>query len=320
MSSPRVTVSLPFVKDANLLADAIRSVFAQTFSDWELFLMDDGAAEECLAVAQSIRDPRVVFVRDDGRNHGPSYRRNQIAQNARGEYIAVMDADDLMHPERLERQVQYLDQHPEAHAVSSDTFVMTVHNQVVKKRTSLSMAPSRAHVLKGRHVYNATVTARTGWFRQNPYNPAFRRCEDKELWCRTCTTSVFGHIPELLYFYRYGDANVRNYIPSYRADYELVRRYGPSSLGLVSTAYHLSLLRLKIFTHWFFGFVNAQSALAHWYAEPLSQRETLSGDQIVREILSTPLPGWSTSSEEENEAIAMGAGSSAKQPSAAAAR
>jgi glycosyltransferase involved in cell wall biosynthesis len=299
MSAPRVTIGLPFVKDANLLADVIRSVFAQTLPDWELLLVDDGAPEECLSLVQSIHDPRVVVISDDRRNHGTSYRRNQIAQLARGDYLAVVDADDLMHPERLERQVHYLDRHPDVHLVSSDTFILNVHNQVVGKRTALSMAPSLALVLKGRHVYNATVTARTAWFRQNPYDPAFRRSEDKELWCRTCTSSIFGHIPELLYFYRQGDANYLNRIHSYRTEIDILRRYGPSSLGLVSTAYHEGVLRLKIFAHQVFGLVNAQSRLANWYTEPCLPEESHSASEIIRDILRTPLPDSISAGQEE---------------------
>ncbi|HEY7309640.1 MAG TPA: glycosyltransferase [Gemmataceae bacterium] len=300
MSLPRVSIGLPFVKDANLFADAIRSVFAQTFSDWELILVDDGATEECLSVAQSLQDPRVLFVRDDCRNRGQAYRRNQIARIARGEYIAVMDADDVMHPERLARQVQYLDSRPDVHAVGSDTYIINKKNQVVKKRTALCMGASLAAVLKGRHVLHPTITARAEWFRQNPYDPAFRRCEDRELWCRTCTTSVFGHIPEPLFFYRQGDVNVQNYINSYRADHELVRRYGGSSLGFVSSACRILLFRLKILAYQACGFVNAQSVLAHWYSEPLSQHESLSAARILGDILRMPFPGSLSFEQEES--------------------
>jgi glycosyltransferase involved in cell wall biosynthesis len=289
MSSPKVTVGLPFVKDANLLADAIRSVFAQTLSDWELILVDDGATEDCLSVAQSIQDPRVRVVRDDLGNRGLAFRLNQITQLARGDYIARMDADDLMHPERLQRQVQYLDRHPDVDVVGSDTYIINNHNQALRKRTSLWMGASLASVLKGRHVLHATVVARSSWFRKYPYNTNIPRTEDRELWCRTCTTSVFGHLPELLYFYRQDNVNVQNYINSYRSNHKLFWCYGPSSLGLVSTAYRILLLRLKIFAYRVFGFVNAQSVLAHWHSEPLLPHESLSAAQIIHNILLTPL-------------------------------
>jgi hypothetical protein len=189
---------------------------------------------------------------------------------------------------------------------------------VVGKRTSLSMPTSPAHILRGRHALHGSVTARTGWSRQNPYDPTLRRAADLELWCRTCTTSVWGHIPELLFFYRQGDVNVRNYgWGGSVGGYKLLRRYGPSSLGLVSTAYRMSLLPLKILAYRVFGFVNAQSILAHWYSERLLPHESLSASQIIRDILRTPLPGLPSPREEGSAVLMIGAGDPEKQASMA---
>src|SRR5512136_1054483 len=84
MTAPRVTVGIPFYNAGQTLADAVRSVFAQTLTDWELILLDDGSTDRGLEFARSIDDPRVRVV-SDGRNLRLAARLNQIAEFARAE-------------------------------------------------------------------------------------------------------------------------------------------------------------------------------------------------------------------------------------------
>src|SRR5579872_3545287 len=114
----RVTIGIPFYNAEQTFADAIRSIFTQTFRDWELLLVDDGSTDGSLAIAQAVQDTR-VHVYYDGHRRGLASRLNQIAELARGEYLARMDADDLMHPERLARQIEALLKHAPADLVAS---------------------------------------------------------------------------------------------------------------------------------------------------------------------------------------------------------
>src|SRR5512140_3729418 len=107
MSEPLVTIGLPIYNAGALLRDTLRSVFAQTLTDWELLAFDDGSTDGSGEVLRGLRDPR-VRVLSEPENRGLAARLNFIHANARGRYIARMDADDLMHPERLARQVEFL--------------------------------------------------------------------------------------------------------------------------------------------------------------------------------------------------------------------
>ena len=82
---------------------ALKSVFSQTFTDWELILVDDGSSDDSLALARSLKDPR-VRVYSDGLTKRLNARLNELVSLARAPYFFRMDADDIMHPERLERQ------------------------------------------------------------------------------------------------------------------------------------------------------------------------------------------------------------------------
>src|SRR5690554_4188978 len=92
---PSVSIGIPFFNAEAYLLDAIKSVFAQTHQNWELILLDDGSTDRSLEIARSIDDPR-VRVYSDGQNKHLAARLNEIARLARYEYLARMDADDLM--------------------------------------------------------------------------------------------------------------------------------------------------------------------------------------------------------------------------------
>jgi hypothetical protein len=102
-----ITVGLPFWNNERTLEAAIRSVQAQTIPDWVLLVVNDGSRDDSAAIVRSFRDPRIRLV-DDGEHRGLVYRLNQIAALAASPFLARMDADDLMHPQRLERQLACL--------------------------------------------------------------------------------------------------------------------------------------------------------------------------------------------------------------------
>ncbi len=93
----------------NILEDAIKSVLAQTFQDWELILVDDGSTDRSLEIARSFVDSQIRII-SDGYNRRLPYRLNQIISEAKYDIIARMDADDLMAVDRLEKQIKVLNE------------------------------------------------------------------------------------------------------------------------------------------------------------------------------------------------------------------
>ena len=123
-----VTIGIPFLNARRYLEDAVRSVFAQTHGDWELLLIDDGSTDGSIAVVRHLDDPR-VRVLGDGSNRGLCARLNQIASLAQGTYLARMDADDLMHPERIERQLKFLRANPNVDLIDTATSPWTTSSR-----------------------------------------------------------------------------------------------------------------------------------------------------------------------------------------------
>src|SRR5262249_34040156 len=156
---------------------AVRSVFAQTHDDWELLLIDDGSTDGSLDVVRNLDDSRVRIV-SDGTNRGLCARLNQIAALSRGRYLARMDADDLMHPERIERQLQFLRTHPEVDVLDTAIYTMDDDLTLLGIRGDRPLDPRPESVLRHGLLIHPTAMGRAEWFRAHPYDPAYVRAED----------------------------------------------------------------------------------------------------------------------------------------------
>lgn len=111
---PKVSVIVPAYNAEKTLEAAVRSVLAQTMTDWELLLLDDCSRDGTWALAQRLagEDERIRILRHDA-NRGVSYSRNLGVRTAEGEYVAFLDSDDLWAPDKLEKQLALAREHPE---------------------------------------------------------------------------------------------------------------------------------------------------------------------------------------------------------------
>lgn len=196
-----ITIGLPVYNAAPFLADAIRSVLNQTMTDWELLIVDDGSTDDSIAIAQTFTDPR-IRVLSDGINRGLAIRLNQIAGLATGHYLARMDADDVMMPDRLQQQVGFMKANPGVDVVGALAYVIDTQNQVYGVRGTTDLPATHHQAAAGVPIIHPTALARTAWFRQHPYREDCRRAEDFDLWLRTVETASFRVIGEPLLFYR----------------------------------------------------------------------------------------------------------------------
>lgn len=108
---PRVTVVMAVCNVAQFVREAVASVLAQTYRDFELIVVDDSSSDDSLSILQSFDDARIRIIRHQT-NEGAAVSRNDALTAARGEFVAIMDADDVCVPTRLERQVAFLDANP----------------------------------------------------------------------------------------------------------------------------------------------------------------------------------------------------------------
>jgi glycosyltransferase involved in cell wall biosynthesis len=291
--SDRVSVSIgiPFLNARPYLADAVRSVFAQTHDDWELLLIDDGSSDGSVDVVRHLDDPR-VRVLSDGHHRGLCARLNQIASLAEGAYLARMDADDLMHPERVERQIRFLRANPSVDLIDTATFTVDDDLTPLGIRGDHPLDARAEVVLRNGLLVHPTIMGRVEWFRSNPYDPVYVRAEDRELWSRTCATTTFARLWEPLFFYREGPAgNLQNYLRTERSVRAVLHRYGPPLVGRWRTRRLVMRSRLKSMAYRLATALGRQDWLIKRRNRPLTVAEAQEARRILSAIRNTAVPG-----------------------------
>lgn len=234
---PLVSIVIPFYNAERTLLDTVRSIFAQTYVHWELLLADDGSTDGSLALARRIADPR-VRVLSDGRNRGVIYRRNELTANVRGEYVAMIDADDLMHPDRLRQQMAYMQAHPDCDLLCTAAISLSEDLRAAGLRDTGPLDISPMSLLRTGAIIQPSVMTTAAWLRANPYRSGFERAEDRELWVRTAQRSVMAKLPEPLTFYReVGVFSLQKLVRSYTAERRVIREFGPEMAGRLSSLY-----------------------------------------------------------------------------------
>jgi glycosyltransferase involved in cell wall biosynthesis len=195
-----VSVGIPIYNAGQYLKLAIDSVLQQSYENFELLLVNDGSTDNSLEIIRSYTDPRIKVV-NDGSNKGLIFRLNEMVQLSKGQYFARMDADDLMLPNRLEKQVQLITTHPEIDVLFSDAVSIDKDNNILGYKKSQKIKDKK-EILKGITPIHPTILAKRDVLVKNPYNDGFVQMEDMELWYRIIEQYHFHNINEPLLFYR----------------------------------------------------------------------------------------------------------------------
>ncbi|WP_180047143.1 MULTISPECIES: glycosyltransferase family A protein [Acinetobacter] len=238
-----ITIGIPIYNAETYLEDAIKSVLAQSFKDFELILIDDGSTDNSLTIAQSFNDPR-IRIYADGTNKRLPYRLNQIIQLAKYDYIARMDADDLMDINRLKIQIEHLKKHPEIDLVTTGMYSIGKSNEALGKRIPQDYMMSASEILQGvTNLLHASMLARKTWCLRNPYKVDNALAEDYELWLSSAIKKDLKYhvIQEPLYYYReVENVKIEKMIKGYNTQIEVINQY---SKGVISDANRHKIIR-----------------------------------------------------------------------------
>jgi glycosyltransferase involved in cell wall biosynthesis len=291
-ASQKITVGIPFFNAERTLADAVRSVFAQTEHNWVLLLVDDGSTDGSLRIARGIRDPRVKVV-SDGERRGLVTRLNDIAARADTPLLARMDSDDLMHPERLARQAAALAAAPEVDVVGSAAFVIDGNRRVIGDWTTAPVPRTVAEVLeRGLLFIHPSVMYRTAFAKALRYEREYEYAEDLAFWCRAVETASCSLVDEPLLFYRVGiPVALGRYRANKRTVRAVLRRFGGALPVRRRAALHLK-------TYWSVAAYRAarllgvEDRLVRRRARRLSRETLARAEAALHQIDSTPVPGW----------------------------
>lgn len=205
---PLVTVAMPVYNAGNYLRLAVLSIVKQTFTDWEMLIIDDGSTDNALDSIADIQDCRIHIIKD-GANKGLAARLNEAIDLARGQYLARMDQDDVSYPERFERQVQALQMGLDLDLVAVQSITISSNNQLTGLLPcAVSNEEIYAKPWSGFYLPHPTWMGKIAWFRKYRYaTPGPYFCEDQELLLRSYDKSRFFIIMEPLFAYRIRDLN-----------------------------------------------------------------------------------------------------------------
>ena len=241
---PRVSIIMPTFNLAPFLPAAIDSALAQTYTDYEIVVADDGSTDETPAVLAAYAGKIISVVQE---NRGVASARNLALARASGELIAYLDADDMWYPQKLERQVAHLDAHPEHGLVHSDTAIVDGDGAILYRafnRETGRPVPQGAcleDLMRWCHIQPLTVVERrrcvelTGGFDER-----LRGVDDYFRWILLAMEGIrFGYLDEPLALYRWRAGNFshsRTYREAFVILYEillrekgLARRCGPAA-------------------------------------------------------------------------------------------
>lgn len=204
---PKVSVLMTVYKtNETYLKEAINSILNQTFQDFELLILDDCPAEPRTQIVNDFQDKRIRYILNE-KNEGISHARNKLIDLAQGEYLAVFDHDDISLPERLDKQVTYLDEHPIVGVVGCFA-------QIFGRRSKLLTYPTEDHDIKLSLMYNCKILHPASMIRKSvltenniSYENDFTPGEDYRLWTRLIDYTNFHNIPEILFHYRDHNTN-----------------------------------------------------------------------------------------------------------------
>lgn len=202
MPSPLITVLMPVHNGAAYLAEAICSMQRQTVGDFELLIVDDASTDHSLDIIRQITDPRIRLIESRERLK-LSGALNLGLDQARGRFVARMDADDISLPHRLERQARFLDQHPDIGFCGSWIRLFGAGPHHVLRRPT-TPALIHAFTLFDSPFAHPTVMLRRESFERHQlrFDGTYFPTEDFELWARALKCFPAANLPEVLLRYR----------------------------------------------------------------------------------------------------------------------
>jgi glycosyltransferase involved in cell wall biosynthesis len=189
---------MPVSNGEAFLGQAIDSVLTQNFSDFEFLIIDDGSTDASPAIIRSYADPRIHLVHN-GKRLGLVESLNNGLDLARGEYIARMDCDDISLPQRLARQVAFMDRHSQIGVCG--TWVETIGEPAC----DLWRYPSDPEIIRCRLLFESVIAHPSVMMRRTlfgkaglSYSPLYRRAQDYELWVRSAKSFALSNVAAVL--------------------------------------------------------------------------------------------------------------------------
>ncbi|HMI04321.1 MAG TPA: glycosyltransferase family 2 protein [Pedobacter sp.] len=207
--NPKITVFMAAYNAANYINESIQSILDQTFEDFELLIVNDGSTDETVDIINNFKDSRIRLLHND-KNRGLTYTRNIVVNEARAEYIAILDSDDVAIHNRLELQYNFFQEHPDfALCGGHGTVIDEAGNPVADNRFTVPVGSDKIKMtlLFYNTFINSTVMYKAAVLKElNGYND-YAPAEDYELFIRISDKYPVANLDSILVKYRLHSSN-----------------------------------------------------------------------------------------------------------------
>lgn len=201
---PKVSVLMPIYKTKpEYLRATIQSILDQTFKDFEFLILDDCPSDTRKDIVKSFKDKRIKYSQNK-ENLGITRSRNKLIQMAKGKYLAVMDHDDISLNQRFEKQVKFLDKHPDIGVVGCQ-YEMVPNGR--KSRLPTKNEDIQMGLMQDCMILHPSSMIRASVLKKDPYKAEFSPSEDYGLWCDLIGKTKFYNLPKILFHYHLHETN-----------------------------------------------------------------------------------------------------------------
>ncbi|GAB4339685.1 MAG: hypothetical protein Kow0099_14980 [Candidatus Abyssubacteria bacterium] len=202
--NPEVSVVMGVYNGERYVRQAVESVLRQTFRDFEFIIIDDGSTDGTAEIIRGFDDPRIRII-TNVRNEGLTRCLIKGCEEARGRYIARMDADDVSYPHRFQRQVEFLEANPDCAVVGTQCFFIDDKgNERARSSYACSHEEIKEDVWKrSPFAHGSVMMVKSRYEECGGYREPFRFAQDYDLWLRLLEKHNGANVPEVLYRLRY---------------------------------------------------------------------------------------------------------------------
>jgi glycosyltransferase involved in cell wall biosynthesis len=281
---PLVSVIMPVYNAEKYLLQAIESILCQDYRNLEMIVINDGSTDNSKNIISTIRDPRLSFF-ENPENWGIVRSRNRGLEEAKGEYIAILDSDDLAFPERIRTQVTFLENNPDYGMCGTYFQTIDGNDKILKKVTFPSNdKDAKSNLLVHNCFCHSTIMMRGDLARELKYTTGYDVVEDYLLWYRISLVSKIINLPVYTTYYRVHANNVSTTRNNHM--FGLVKSINSTILNDLGIEY--SAVELEVHSkslHYDFDYFNQRGRMAeleNWILKLLSKVKT---NQNINEII-----------------------------------
>jgi glycosyltransferase involved in cell wall biosynthesis len=276
MKQPHLTVVMPVYNGQKYLREAIDSVLSQTYKNFELLIIDDGSTDNSLEIINTYSDDRIRLLKN-GANYGVGYTRNVGLDEAKGDYLAWMDCDDIIHPKRFEKQIKFLQENPKTGICG--TWGTRIGEGLPRpNRSSTDPKFIKAALFfyppfnPATAMYNMALVKKAGL----RYDPRLLVAEDYDYYFEASFHFPINTIPELLYSYRASETSIMKHYAEKEKKmmefHKIIYSKGFDILGLEKNDNNFILHRRLMSPHLFDNWTDYKNNF-HWLVLLKSQNQ-----------------------------------------------